>query len=307
MDSTFVNRPEVRIGTRGSALARVQAMLAVTALEAVGARAAMIIVKTAGDGRGPDTAWGEGAFVLAIEEALLAGTVDVAVHSAKDVPTDVDPRLMIAAYLPRADPLDALVVRAGMPGGINDLPRGARVGTDSPRRTGFLLAHRPDLEVRPLHGNVDTRLRRLDNDEADALVLACAGLDRLGLGHRIAQRLDPELVPPAPGQGAVAIQIRSDDHAMATIVTAIDHAPTRLVVEAERAFLIASGGGCRAPIGALARIRGDELELLGGYVALDGSSVQFGHVRGPVASGATLAGHLVTSLLAAGPRVLVAP
>ena len=307
MDSTFMNLPAVRIGTRGSALARVQAMLAVSALEAVGARTSVVVVETAGDARSPDTAWGEGAFVAAIEEALLTGSVDVAVHSAKDVPTDVDPRLMIAAYLPRADPLDALVVRAGIPGSLDDLPRGARIGTDSPRRTGFLLAHRPDLEVRPLHGNVDTRLRRLDNDEADALVLACAGLDRLGLGHRIAQRLDPELVPPAPGQGAVAIQIRSDDHAVATIVTAIDDAPTRLVVEAERAFLIASGGGCRAPIGALAHIRDHELELLGGYVALDGSSVQFDHIRGPVANGVTLAGHLAASLLAAGPRVLVGP
>ena len=168
-----------------------------------------------------------------------------------------DPRLRIAAYLPRADPRDALVVRTdAAERRLDDLPAGSRVGTDSPRRTGFLLARRPDLEVHPLHGNVDTRLRRLDAGETDALVLACAGLDRLGLGDRIAERLEPEIVPPAPGQGAIAIQIRHDDARMLALPAAIDDRPTRLAVEAERAFLSASGGGCRAPIGALASDRG---------------------------------------------------
>src|SRR5207244_11934325 len=152
-------------------------------------------------------------------------------------------------------PCDARVIRAGVAGqGVADLAPGSRVGTDSPRRTGFLLARRPDLVLHPLHGNVDTRLRRLDSGETDALVLACAGLDRLGLGDRIAERLAPEIVPPAPGQGAIAIQIRRDDARMLALAAAIDDPRTRRAVEAERLFLTASGGGCRAPIGALASI-----------------------------------------------------
>ncbi|MES2209343.1 MAG: hydroxymethylbilane synthase [Chloroflexota bacterium] len=311
---------EIRIGTRGSALALAQASLTFAALDGAGVRARLVIVETAGDRRSPDTAWGEGAFVAAIEEELLAGRIDVAVHSAKDVPTEIDPRLRIAAYLPRADPRDALVVPAGRGRSLGDLRLGARIGTDSPRRTGFLLARRPDLDVQPIHGNVDTRLRRLDAGETDALVLACAGLDRLGLGDRIAERLDPEIVPPAPGQGALAIQVRSDDDELIATIEQIDDPATRLVVEAERAFLAASGGGCRAPIGALATIRDGELDLLGGYVAIDGSSASFAHRHGPLEGGAALAADLATTLRstaagrtmdldrphwAAPPRVLV--
>ncbi len=287
---------DLRIGTRGSALAQAQTGLVIRALALAGVRATTVIVETAGDVRSPDTAWGEGAFVVAIEEALLAGNVDVAVHSAKDVPTDIDPRLIIAAYLTRADPRDALVVRAGLGPGLDDLAPGARIGTDSPRRTGFLLAHRPDLDVRPLHGNVDTRLRRLDDGAADALILACAGLDRLGLADRIAERLDPRMLPPAAGQGAVAVQVRSDDQETIDLVRAIDDAATRLVVETERAFLTASGGGCRAPIGAHAEVAGTTLELFGGYVAPDGSDVQFGQVQGRVPDAMALAHELATSL-----------
>src|SRR5439155_22316979 len=190
---------------------------------------------------------------------------DAAVHSAKDVPTDEDQRLRVGAYLARADPRDALVVRIdATQRRLADLPSGCRVGTDSPRRTGFLLSRRPDLVVHPLNGNVDTRLRRLAAGETDALVLACAGLDRMGLGDRIAERLEPEIVPPAPGQGAIAIQVRSDDKRMLTVAAAIDDRDTRLAVEAERSFLRASGGGCRAPIRALATIVGEDVDLLGG-------------------------------------------
>lgn len=287
---------DLRIGTRGSALAQAQAELVIRALALVGVRATTVIVETAGDVRAADTAWGEGAFVVAIEEALLAGSVDVAVHSAKDVPTDVDPRLSIAAFLTRADPRDALVVRAGLGPLLEDLPAGARIGTDSPRRTGFLLALRPDLDVRPLHGNVDTRLRRLDDGAADGLILACAGLDRLGLAARIGERLDPRMVPPAPGQGAVAVQVRSDDDETIALVRTIDDADTRLVVETERAFLAASGGGCRAPIGAHAEVVGTNLGLFGGYVAPDGSDVQFGKVHGRVRDATALASELASSL-----------
>jgi hydroxymethylbilane synthase len=302
-----VNGHEIAVGSRGSQLALAQAKLVHDALERGGWASRIVIIQTEGDRRAPDTAWGEGAFVAAIERALLAGDVDIAVHSAKDVPTEEDPRLRIAAYLPRADPRDALIVRAdAAERTLDDLPPGSRVGTDSPRRTGFLLARRPDLAVHPLHGNVDTRLRRLDGDETDALVLACAGLDRMALGDRIAQRLEPDIVPPAPGQGAIAVQIRQDDARMLSVAAAIDDRPTRLAVEAERAFLSASGGGCRAPIGALATIDGDQLELLGGYASPDGSRTVVARRRGPIAAGEDLARELAVEL-DSGARIRPTP
>jgi hydroxymethylbilane synthase len=293
-----VNTARIAIGTRGSALALAQARLVSAALEREGRDTRLVIVETEGDRRAPDTAWGEGAFVAAIERALLDRRVDLAVHSAKDVPIDQDQRLRIAAYLPRGDPRDALVVRSdSTERRLADLKPGTRVGTDSPRRAGFILAFRPDLVVHPLHGNVDTRLRRLDAGETDALVLACAGLDRLDLAARIAERLPPETVPPAPGQGAIAIQIRRDDARMLGLAAAIDDARTRAAVEAERAFLETSGGGCRAPIGALATIVGTELDLHAGHASLDGSMTIHGHRRGPVAGGRSMAIELALELL----------
>lgn len=292
----------IRIGTRGSQLARAQAQLVVAALANAGHAAELVIVETAGDLRAPDTAWGEGAFVAAIERALLDGRADVAVHSAKDVPTDEDPRLRIAAYLPRADARDALVVRDGDPArSVHALAVGARVGTDSPRRTGFLLAMRPDLVVHPLHGNVDTRLRRLDDGETDALVLAAAGLSRLGREARIAERLEATEVPSAPGQGAIAVQVRADDERLVTVAAAIDDAPTRTAVETERAFLRLSGGGCRSPIGAFASISGDTLEVVGGYALADGSAAAVERVSGPVADRDALVASLVARLSARVP------
>jgi hydroxymethylbilane synthase len=292
-----VSGPEIAIGSRGSALALAQARLVYEALEHEGHASRVVIIETDGDRRAPDTAWGEGAFVAAIERALVDGAVDVAVHSAKDVPTDQDPQLRIAAYLPRADPRDALVVRIdAKERRLADLPAGCRVGTDSPRRTGFLLARRPDLVVYPLHGNVDTRLRRLDAGETDVLVLACAGLDRMGLGDRIAERLEPEIVPPAPGQGAIAVQVRSDDERMVAVAAAIDDRRTRRAVEAERTFLSTSGGGCRAPIGALATVVGGELDLLGGFASPDGARTAIARRHGPLVSGADLARELAVEL-----------
>ena len=253
----------LRLGTRGSALALIQSREVATALEATGAAVELVIVRTAGDDQAPDTAWGEGAFVGALEQGLLDGSIDLAVHSAKDVPTTVDPRLAIAAYRPRQDPRDALVCRE-RGGSIATLPHGARVGTDSPRRSAFLLARRPDLRVHPLNGNVDTRLRRLDSGESDALVLAVAGLTRLDRADRIDERIAPDVIPPAPGQGAVAVEVRADDDLAVASVARLDDAPTRMCVEAERAFLHASGGGCRAPIGCLARIEGGSIVLRAG-------------------------------------------
>lgn len=264
----------LRIGTRGSALALIQAGIVRDALGRAGVRAGIDVIVTAGDTRATDTPWGEGAFVSAIEAALLDGRIDVAVHSAKDVPTDEDRRTTIGAFLPRADPRDVVV----LPGerrlaSLDELPAGIRVGTDSPRRGAFLRAARPDLLVQPLHGNVDTRLTRLDAGEADALVLAAAGLQRLGRHDRVSFVLDPESVPPAPGQGALAVQVRSDDHATLDRVGVLDDPATRRAVEAERAILAASGGGCRAPLGALGHIENGELELVCGY-ARDGSDLR---------------------------------
>lgn len=295
---------DIAIGSRGSALALAQARLVEQALRHAGHASRVVIIETEGDRRAADTPWGEGAFVAAIERALLEGRVDIAVHSAKDVPTDEDALLLIGAYLPRADPRDALVLRADASDRrLDDLPPGSRVGTDSPRRTGFLLARRPDLVVHPLHGNVDTRLRRLDAGETDALALACAGLDRLGLSDRIAERLDPEILPPAPGQGAIAVQVRCEDDRMVAVAGVIDDRTTRRAVEAERAFLRVSGGGCRAPIGAIATIMGTEMDLLGGIASPDGSRTAVEHRRGPAAAGEDLARALATAL---GSRVAVA-
>lgn len=251
----------LRIGTRGSALALVQARWTAAHLAEKGIDTEITVIRTEGDERPVDTAWGEGAFVGRIVAALLDGTVDLAVHSAKDVPTDEHPMLRVAAYPPREDPRDALVCRErGMT--LATLPTGARVGTDSPRRVAFLRAIRPDLEVHPLHGNVDTRLAKLDRGDSDALVLAIAGLTRLGRSDRIDDILPSSLVPWAPGQGALALQVRADDEEAIEAVGRLDHPGTRFAVEAERALLNGTGGGCRSPIGATGKVQGDTIELI---------------------------------------------
>ncbi len=292
-----------RLGTRGSALARRQSELVAGVLRQLGHGVDLITVVTEGDVRPPETAWGEGAFVGALERALLAGDVDLAVHSAKDVPIEgrgeARGALVIAAYPPREDPRDALVTRDGAD--MATLPDGARVGTDSPRRAAFLRAVRPDLRIVPLHGNVDTRLRRLAAGEVDALVLAIAGLTRLGHGARADQPLDPSLVPPAPGQGALAVQCRVDDGELRAVLARLDDPPTRRCVEAEREVLRSTGGGCRAPLGALAALRGDGLELLAGAVPSSGTPIVARRV-GEAGDWVALAGSLAGELLAAGFR-----
>ncbi len=288
----------LRLGTRGSALALVQSREVAAALGATGASVELVIVRTAGDDQAPDTAWGEGAFVGALERGLVDRSIDIAVHSAKDVPTTIDPRLAIAAYRPRQDPRDALVCRE-RGGTIATLPHGARVGTDSPRRTAFLLAKRPDLEVHPLNGNVDTRLRRLDSGESAALILAVAGLARLDRADRIDERIAPDVIPPAPGQGAVAVEVRADDVEAVASVGRLDDPATRACVEAERAFLHASGGGCRAPIGCLAWLDGEKIVLRAGVSREPvgpGAPVAWREVRGPVADRIALAESLAAEL-----------
>jgi hydroxymethylbilane synthase len=259
------------LGTRGSRLALGQSRLVADRLRAHGVAVELVTIVSDGDVRAPDAPIGEGIFVTALERALASGEIDLAVHSAKDLPLEEDPLTMIAAYPERADPRDALVTR-GRVASLDGLPRSARVGTDSPRRAGFVRALRPDLDVVALHGNVDTRLQRLDSGHADALVLAAAGLDRLGLGARAAVRLDPDVMPPAPGQGALAVQVRRDDAEVASMVAPLDDADVRGAVVAERALLKAMGGGCRAPVGAVAERRGAGFDLVAGAVTPDGGT-----------------------------------
>jgi hydroxymethylbilane synthase len=263
----------IRLGTRGSPLALVQSDLVAQQLRAAGHEVEVVRIVTEGDVRPLDLSPGEGVFVAAIARALVRGEVDVAVHSAKDVPLEADPDLVIAAYPERADPRDALVTRSGSES-LLTLAVNATVGTDSPRRCGFLRAARGDLRIVPLHGNVDTRLRRLDAGEVDAIVIAAAGLDRLGRGGRIDQRIDPAVVTPAPAQGALAIQARRSDAVLLELLDAHDQPDVRLAVEAERRVLAATGGTCRAPVGAVASIHGDGFAIVVGGVNSDGTDLQ---------------------------------
>jgi hydroxymethylbilane synthase len=261
----------LRLGTRGSRLALVQSGLVADRLRALGHRVELVTVVTEGDRRPIDLAPGIGVFVTALERALADGAIDLAVHSAKDVPLDLRAGLVVAAYPgPREDPRDVLLTAAGG-ATLDGLPAGATFGTDSPRRAGFVLHRRPDLRHRPLHGNVDTRLGRLDAGEVDALVLAAAGVDRLGVAGRVDQRLEPDVVAPAPGQGALAVQCRSDDPPVLAALTALDDPALRLAVLTERHVLTATGGTCRAPIGALASVAPGRLCLLAAAAAPDGS------------------------------------
>lgn len=289
----------LRLGTRGSRLALVQSQLVADGLRALGHRVELVTVVTEGDRRPIDLSPGVGVFVTALEQALVEGAVDLAVHSAKDVPLETRQGLVVAAFpAPREDARDVLVTAAGG-AGLDMLPAGAVFGTDSPRRAGFVLHRRPDLRHRPLHGNVDTRLRRLDAGEVDALVLAAAGIDRLGAAGRVDQRLDPELVAPAPGQGALAVQCRSGDTAVLAAVAALDDPALRLAVLTERHVLTATGGSCRAPVGALASVTGGRLCLFAAAAAPDGSERCAMYLEGEPteAAGRELAGRAGGELL----------
>jgi hydroxymethylbilane synthase len=253
----------LRIGSRGSRLALTQAELAAERLRREGVEIALLPITTAGD-KDRTKPFGEigsrGVFVKEIEEALLAGRIDVAVHSAKDMTSTDTEGLVVGAYLPREDPRDALC-------GASDLQPGMRVGTASIRRKAQLLALDRELSIEPLRGNIDTRLRKRRERGLDAIVLAAAGLDRLGLADEIGLRFDPQEVLPEAGQGALALQVRAGDEAL---VEAVDDAETRRRVEAERACVFAIGGGCLAPVAA--HHDGEKLTAL--VAAEDGSWIE---------------------------------
>ena len=233
----------IRVGSRGSRLALTQAELAASRVRAPGVEIALVPITTAGD-RDRTSPFGEigarGVFVKELEEALLDGRIDVAVHSAKDMTSSDPDGLSVGAYVERDDPRDALC-------GATAIRPGMRVGTASARRKAQLLALEPTLRIEPLRGNIDTRLRKRGERGLDAIVLAACGLDRLGLAHEIGRRFDPDELLPEAAQGALALQVRAGDEAL---VAAADHAETRRRVEAERAAVAAVGGGCLAPVAA---------------------------------------------------------
>jgi len=255
----------IRIGSRGSQLALWQANHIAGLLREYGHIVSIDIIRTTGDHMQdpgfvmPEGADGKGIFIKEIEEALAAGRIDLAVHSLKDLPTALDPRFTLAAIPARADARDAFVCEPFW--ALHTLPCGARIGTNSPRRRAQILSLRPDLRFVELRGNIDTRLRKLDEGQCDALVLACAGLDRIGRTESVHQRFAIDELTPSPGQGALALETRSPEHALDSedptrdpaihaAVRALDHPLTRHAVDAERAFLAAMGGGCELPLGA---------------------------------------------------------
>lgn len=298
--------PVLRIGTRGSPLAlwqahAVQAALA-AALEVEPAAVAVTIIRTSGDqiqDRALAEAGGKGLFTKEIEDALLDGQIDLAVHSAKDVATVLPQGLHLAGYLPRADVRDALILRAGA--GLSDLPAGARVGTASLRREAQLRRLRPDLKVELLRGNVHTRLAKVQEGAFDATLLALAGLTRLGLADAASAVLDTSDFLPAVGQGAVAIECRIDDAATNAAIAAIACRDTGIALDAERAFLAALDGSCRTPIAGLARVEGARVRLHGLVMTPDGADAAEEEADAPLADAAALGTALGGRLRASAP------
>jgi hydroxymethylbilane synthase len=287
--------PLLRIGTRGSQLALFQARLVQKLLaEAHGVAPDAIEIRTittSGD-RLTDAplseVGGKGLFSKEIEAALMAGEVDLGVHSSKDMATKLPEGLVLAAYLEREDIRDAFVSLTAA--SLADLPQGARLGSSSIRRAAQMLRARPDLRIVPFRGNVDTRLKKLADGVADATLLAMAGLNRLGRQADVTAALDPEIFVPAPAQGAIGLEIRADDARLAALIAPLNHEPTRIAVEAERALLGALDGSCRTAIGALSRIEGETLHIRGEILSPDGQTTIGAAHSGPVAKAATL-GH----------------
>src|SRR5580658_11197165 len=284
------------IASRGSQLALWQAHWVQQQLAALGYPSRLEIIKTTGD-KITDVplarVGAKGLFTKEIEEALLDGRADLAVHSLKDLPTELPPGLVLAATPAREDPRDALVGRR-----LTDLPAGAKLGTSSLRRAAQLRKVRPDLRIEPVRGNLDTRLRKLDAGQYDAIVLAAAGLKRLGWEDRIAEILSPDIICPAVGQGALAIETAGGIGLRAC--GRLNHPPTQYAITAERALLAALGGGCQVPIGAYATVTGERLFLQAVVVSPDGLDLVRDRSAGSVADARRIGRELGEALLAAG-------
>jgi hydroxymethylbilane synthase len=287
------------IASRGSQLALWQARWVATQLSAAGQECRIEIIKTTGD-KITDVPLAKvgtkGLFTKEIEEALLDGRAHLAVHSLKDLPTELPEGLVLAAIPEREDPRDAMVGRT-----LANLPMGAKVGTSSLRRAAQLRQLRPDLQVESIRGNLDTRLRKLDEGQYDAILLAAAGLKRLGWGDRIAEILSPEQMCPAVGQGALAIEARTGFDG----VKMLDHADTRTAVLAERGVLGALGGGCQVPIGAYATVSEDRVHILAIVAAPDGTQVIRAEAEGPSAEASLIGASLAAELLTRGARQIL--
>jgi hydroxymethylbilane synthase len=297
---------KVRIGTRASALALAQAESVAAPLRALGASAELIPVRTSGDRLAQASLaeiGGKGLFVREIEEALLRHVVDVAVHSLKDMPAALPPGLVLAAYPPREDPADVLVSRAG--GDLATLPAGARVGTSSLRRRQLLAARRPDLRILPIRGNVDTRLRKLEEGQYDALVMAAAGLRRLGLAPVHAVTLPLDEFPPAVGQGILGLEARAEDAALLEMLARLDDPTARAEALAERAFLRRLGADCHTAVAAIARRDGSRLTLRGWIASPTDGRALSGYGAGSADEPETLGEGLADELLAQGAAALL--
>ncbi len=279
--------PELRLGTRGSVLARAQADSVRAALFLP---CEIVVITTSGDrikDRPLGEAGGKGLFTKEIDEALLSGKIDLAVHSAKDMPTRAPVGLVIAACLPRQDVRDVLIARE--PVSLDRLPQGAQIGTSALRRRAQLLVRRPDLRIEDMRGNVDTRLRKLAAGACDAIVLAAAGLARLGITPPHMRVLSPDEMLPAVGQGAIAIVARADDSPTLALLSSIDHARTRHAVEAERAFLDGLNGSCRSPLAGHAEFDDDRVRFQGLALSPDGTEHYAVQREGPAGDAIALA------------------
>jgi hydroxymethylbilane synthase len=301
-------KTSLRIGSRGSKLALWQANWVKRTIEATFSHLAVEIqiIKTQGD-KILDVPLakigGKGLFVKEIEEALLNGGIDIAVHSMKDMPGDIPEGLCIGAVPERENPFDVMISGKGLC--LKDLKSGARIGTSSLRRSAQLLHVRPDLTIIALRGNLDTRLKKLDGNDLDAIILAAAGVRRLGLEARITEYLTEDLLLPAAGQGALCIEIRCDDAATAAIAAVLDHFPTRRVVLGERAFLHRLQGGCQVPIAAHGKLDGDSLSLAGLVASVDGKTIIRDAVSGLESRAEILGVELAERLLSKGAARLL--
>jgi len=299
----------IRIGTRGSQLALWQANWVKSNLEGLyrDLQIELEVIKTSGD-KILDVplakVGGKGLFVKEIEQALMDGQIDIAVHSMKDMPGDLPDSLCIGVIPEREVPYDILISQGDKP--IKNLPTGARVGTSSLRRASQLLYMRPDIEIFPLRGNLDTRIRKLTSEHLDAIILAGAGVKRLNLEHVISEYIDPDIILPAVGQGALCIEVRKADPPIHELIAPLDHAETNRIVKSERAFLKRLEGGCQVPMAAFGRIDADTLTLAGMVAETDGTIMHHQTISGAVSEAEAIGHELAGRLIDMGADQIIA-